>query len=115
MSFNFCETMYIKQKNLAENFEFQWQCNYINYCLLQHPPTHTHTRPHTHTHTRTHTQLATMAIPYHLDFMVLLGSDRSDESVQQVVQDMGIFAQNLREICVILDQFLVRKNIETES
>ena len=56
-----------------------------------------------------------MAIPYHLDFMVLLGSDRSDESVQQVIQDMGIFAQNLGEICVILDQFLVRKNIETES
>ncbi len=81
-----------------------------------HHHTHTHTHTHTpHTHTHTHTQLAIKAMPYHADLVVILGSDGSDESLKQVIQDIGVYAQNVGEICVILDEFLVHRNVETES
>lgn len=54
------------------------------------------------------------AVPYHADFLAILGSDGTEESIRQVTQDITEFAQNLGEICVILDEFLVLRGIETE-
>ncbi len=70
---------------------------------------------HTHTHILILIQLAVRAVPYHVDFLAILGSDGSEEANRQVLQDLTESAQNLGEICVVLNEFLVSRNIETEQ
>ena len=52
------------------------------------------------------------AVPYHKDFLVLLGSDGSAESGRAVVEDMAAFAHSLGEIMRILNQFYQKHKLD---
>lgn len=45
------------------------------------------------------------AVPYHKDFLQMLGSLGTDEGEQQVTADMAVFAASLGELVQILNQF----------
>ena len=45
------------------------------------------------------------AVPYHKDFLRVLGSLGTDEGERQVTADMAVFAASLGEIVLILNQF----------
>ena len=45
------------------------------------------------------------AVPYHRDFLRVLGSLETDEGERQVTADMAVFAASLGEIVQILNKF----------
>lgn len=57
-------------------------------------------------------QLAMRAVPYHKDFLKVLGSLGTDEGERQVTADMAVFAASLGEIVLILNQFYHRCNLD---
>ena len=57
-------------------------------------------------------QLAMKAVPYHCDFLKLLGSLGTDEGERQVIADMAVFAASLGEIVHILNQFYQQHNLD---
>ena len=57
-------------------------------------------------------QLAMKAVPYHKDFLKLLGSLMTDEGERQVTADMAVFAASLGEIVLILNQFYQEHNLD---
>ena len=58
-------------------------------------------------------QLAVKAVPYHKDFLATLGSDRSSEGDEAVLQDMAQFAHSLGEIITILNQFYYQHELDS--
>lgn len=52
------------------------------------------------------------AVPYHKDFLKLLGSLTTDEGERQVTADMAVFAASLGEIVLILNQFYREHNLD---
>jgi hypothetical protein len=55
------------------------------------------------------------AVPYHKDFLKVLGSLGTDEGERQVTADMAVFAASLGEIVHILNQFYHQHNLELPS
>lgn len=57
-------------------------------------------------------QLAMKAVPYHKDFLKVLGSLGTDEGERQVIADMAVFAASLGEIVLILNQFYSKHGLD---
>ena len=57
-------------------------------------------------------QLAMKAVPYHKDFLHLLGSLGTGDGESQVIEDMAVFASSLQEIITILNRFYHENNLE---
>lgn len=56
--------------------------------------------------------LAMRAVPYHKDFLKVLGSLGTEEGERQVTADMAAFAASLGEIVLILNQFYHKYNLD---
>ncbi len=52
------------------------------------------------------------AVPYHRDFLRVLGSLGTDEGEQQVTADMAAFSASLREIVLILNTFYQKHGLD---
>ena len=63
-------------------------------------------------HFTTTTQLAMKAVPYHRDFLRVLGSLGTEEGERQVTADMAAFAASLGEIVLILNHFYQHHNLD---
>lgn len=49
-------------------------------------------------------QIAAKAVPYHADFMKLLGSDGTPEYDQAVLDDMSLLSKSLEKLTTILKE-----------
>ena len=58
-------------------------------------------------------QVAVRAVPYHKDFLVVLGSDGTADSNAAITVHMADFARSLGEINAIINQFYQSHRLET--
>lgn len=58
-------------------------------------------------------QVAVRAVPYHKDFLALLGSDGSADSNAAITVHMGDFARSLEVIIHVINQFYQSHKLDT--
>ena len=66
-----------------------------------------------HNYIHTHTQLAMKAVPYHKDFLAMMGSERTEDGERQITRDMAHFAHCLGEIVDLLNILYKRHDLDT--